>query len=262
MDALALLKHSIDEGRPVALCTIVNTKGAVPRHAGTKMLLFDDGRVHGTVGGGEVEQLVLDEARTALKDGKTRFLTYDLIDVEKGDPGVCGGTLSVFVEPFLREATVVVVGAGHVGKAVAHLASWLDFRVVLSDDRVELCTPEVVPDADQYLPIAMQEIPKEIDISANTYLVLVTRSVDVDVGGLPALLATPAPYIGLIGSKRRWQHTQEKLKEIGVAEDIIQRIKSPIGLSIEAETPREIAVSIMAEVVAHYNQGKRHYRKG
>ncbi len=261
MEIFDLLRQSTDQGEPAVLCTIVETKGAVPRHAGTKMIVFRDGRTEGTVGGGETEKLVRDAALESLIDGKTRLLSYDLINVEKGDPGVCGGSVTIFVEPYLMRPTVVVVGAGHVGKAVVHLASWLGFRVVLSDDRAELCSEESLPGADQYLPISMSQLSGHLEINQQTYFILVTRGVEVDVEGLPALLDTDASYIGLIGSKRRWQHTREKLLENGVGEDLISRVKSPIGLDIRAETPDEIAVSIMAEIIALRNRAERHYRK-
>ena len=260
MDILETLSQTIQTGRPVALCTVVNTQGAVPRHAGSKMIVFGDGETEGTVGGGEIESLVIQEALDSLKDGKTRFLNYDMIDIET-DPGVCGGTVTLFVEPYLREPTLVVVGAGHVGQAVIHLASWLGFRIVVSDDREELCTPGEAPGGDQYLPVSMQALPEEMEIDSQTYLVLVTRGVDVDAAGIPALLETEAPYIGLIGSRRRWEHTRERLLDAGLSDEAISRIKTPIGLEINAETPKEIAVSILAEIIALRNEGSRHYRK-
>jgi xanthine dehydrogenase accessory factor len=260
MEILTILNQAVDAGRPAALCTVVNTRGAVPRHAGSKMIVFGDGQTEGTVGGGEIENLIVEEALASLKDGKTRFLNYDMIDIET-DPGVCGGTVSLFVEPYLQDPTVVVVGAGHVGQAVVHLASWLGFRVVVSDDRAHLCMPEAAPGGDEYLPVPMQALPEEMEIDTQTYLVLVTRGVDVDAAGIPALLETQAAYIGLIGSKRRWDHTREKLVEAGLTEAEIGRIKTPIGLEIDAETPQEIAVSIMAEIIALRNEGRRHYRK-
>lgn len=261
MSILEHLNEAVRAGQPVALCTVVNTTGSVPRHAGTKMLVFADGRFEGTVGGGQTETLVHQEALNAIGDGRTRFLKYNLIDVEKGDPGLCGGTVTIFVEPFLSAPTVVVIGAGHVGRAVVHLASWLDYRVVLCDDRTELCTPESVPGADEYLPIPIEEVPGRVTIGPQTFFVLVTRGVEVDLIGLPPLLETAAPYIGLIGSKRRWAHCQEKLLEAGIPQEQIDRVRSPIGLKINAETPDEIAVSIMAEITAIRNEGKRHYRK-
>lgn len=261
MSLLDHLNESVQAGQPVALCTVVNTKGSVPRHPGAKMLVFEDGRFEGTVGGGETEKLVHKSALEALQDGRTRFLQYDLIDVEKGDPGICGGTVTIFVEPFLSAPTVVVIGAGHVGRAVVHLASWLGYHVVVSDDRESLCTPEVAPGADIYLPIPIEQVPEQVHVGPQTFIVLVTRSVDVDLRGLPPLFATSAPYIGLIGSKRRWAHCQEKLLEAGIPQEQIDRVTSPIGLEINAETPDEIAVSIMAEITAIRNEGKRHFRK-
>lgn len=261
MKILALLNEAVADGKPVVLCTVVNTKGAVPRHAGAKMLVYRDGSFEGTVGGGEVENRVLKEASESFKDGKTRFLTYDMIDPERGDAGICGGIVTVFIEPFLQLPTVVVVGAGHVGKPIVHLAKWLGFRVVVSDDREELCNPEATPGADRYLPVKMSQIPEEMDIDSRTYMVLVTRGSDVDIEGLPAIFQTEVPYIGLIGSKRRWAHTQEKLLEKGVTKEELARIKSPIGIFINAETPNEIAVSILAEVIDHYNQTKKHFQK-
>lgn len=261
MRIIELLNEALERGDPVVLCTIVNTKGSVPRHSGTKMLVYSDGHFEGTVGGGEVENRVYAEAMASFKDGKTRFLTYDMIDPVRGDAGICGGVVTVFVEPFLELPTIVVVGAGHVGRPIVHLAKWLGFRVVVSDDREELCTPEETPGADLYLPIPMSQIPEEITLNARTYLVLVTRGAEVDIEGLPALLATDVPYIGLIGSKRRWAHTQEKLIENGISKEALERIKSPIGLFIHAETPNEIAISILAEIIDHYNQLKKHFQR-
>ena len=214
------------------------------------------GRFEGTVGGGEPEKLAKQEALEAIKDGQTRFLKYNLVNIEKGDPGLCGGTVTIFVEPFLSAPTVVVIGAGHVGRAVVHLASWLGYRVVVSDDRAELCTPEAIPGADEYLSIPIEQVPGWVTVGPQTFFVLVTRSVEVDLKGLPTLLETSAPYIGLIGSKRRWAHCKEKLLEAGVTQEQIDRVKSPIGLEINAETPDEIAVSIMAEITAIRNNGK------
>jgi len=261
VDIIKQLNEAIDGGKSVVLCTIVNTKGAVPRHSGAKMLVYSDGRFEGTVGGGEVENRVLEEAMASFKDGKTRFLSYDMIDPERGDAGICGGVVTVFVEPFLELPTIVVVGAGHVGKPIVHLAKWLGFRVVVSDDREALCTPEEAPGGDLYLPVPMSQIPEKLTLGSRTYMVLVTRGAEVDIEGLPAILETDVPYIGLIGSKRRWAHTQEKLIENGVSAEALGRIKTPIGIFIHAETPNEIAISVMAEIIDHYNQMKKHFQR-
>jgi xanthine dehydrogenase accessory factor len=237
------------KGGAGALCTIIETRGSTPRHMGSKMLVYPDGHFIGTVGGGEVESRVIQEALGAIKDGNPRRLSYNMVDPKKGDPGVCGGQLEILVEPLQTHSTLVVIGGGHVGKAVAHLAHWLGFRVAVSDDRPEFCTPEANPDADDFYPVAMSDLPKSLEITPDTYLVLTTRGSQVDVVGLPAILDTQAAYIGLIGSKKRWIATRKALIDQGYPEEKLNRIYSPIGLEMNAETPEEIAVSILGEII-------------
>lgn len=235
--------------QPAALCTVVRASGSTPRHATSKMLVYPDGQILGSVGGGELENRVIQEAMAVLRDGQSRLLEYNMTDPTRGDPGVCGGQVEVFVEPILPPPLLVVFGGGHVGKAVAHLAKWLGFRVAVSDDRAEFCTPEANPDADEFYPVPMQELPQHLNINRHTYLVLTTRGNAVDVPGLPALLDTPAAYIGVIGSRRRWSLTVKALNEQGIPDEKLARVHSPIGIGIGAETPEEIAVSILAEVL-------------
>ena len=232
-----------------AICTIVRSKGSTPRHTSSKMLVYQDGSFTGTVGGGELENRVLREAVESIRSGLPKYLEYQMADPERGDPGVCGGQVEVYVEPILPKPTLVVIGSGHVGKAVAFLAKWLNFRVVVNDDRPEFCNPETVPGADQFIPTLMAELPEKLKITPWTYLVLTTRGVNVDVPGLPALLDSQAGYIGLIGSKRRWSTTRAQLLAQGIPAEKLDRVRSPIGLELNAETPEEIAVSIMAEII-------------
>ena len=169
--ALAELEAGYRSG---ALCTIVRSQGSTPRNTGSKMLVYPDGTFIGTVGGGELESRVIREAQEALRDGRPRYLEYSMSDPQRGDPGVCGGQVEIFIEPIRPQPTIVVIGAGHVGRAVAHLAKWLEFRVVVNDDRPEFCTPETIPDADAYLPVPMQELPEHLSIDDNTCLVPVS----------------------------------------------------------------------------------------
>ena len=235
--------------QPAALCTVVKTSGSTPRHSTSKMLVYPDGTIRGTVGGGDLENHVIREALESIKDGRSRLLEYSLVDPARGDVGVCGGQVEVFVEPVLPAPTVVVIGGGHVGKAVAHLAKWLGFRVAVSDDRPEFCTPEANPDADEFFPVPMAELPSHLNITPQTYLILTTRGSSVDVAGLPALIDTPAAYLGVIGSRKRWLTTTQSLSKKGIPAEKLARVHSPMGLGLGAETPEEIAVSIMAEVL-------------
>jgi xanthine dehydrogenase accessory factor len=238
-----------------ALCTVVKSIGSTPRHVGSKMLVYSDGKFIGTVGGGDLEHRVLDEAWIAMSDGESRLLSYTMADPSRGDPGVCGGTVEVFVEPILPPATIVVIGAGHVGKAVVHLAKWLGFRVAVSDDRPEFCNPEATPGGDAYYPVPMDELPNHLQISKRTYIVITSRGASVDVQGLPGLLESNPGYIGVIGSRRRWLTTVKGLRQQGIPEEKIARVHSPMGLELNAETPEEIAVSILAEVLMIRDKG-------
>jgi xanthine dehydrogenase accessory factor len=150
----------------------------------------------------------------------------------------------------------LIIGAGHVGKSVAKFGKLLGFQVLVSDDRAELCTPEEFPEADQLFAVPMQVIAEHVEIDPRTYIVIVTRGSEVDVAGLPALLQTQPAYIGLIGSRRRWEATRQALLAQGISEEDLKRIKCPIGLDIHAETPDEIAISILAEIIAHKNAPK------
>jgi xanthine dehydrogenase accessory factor len=243
------LSQLVKEGKPVAVATIIKVQGSVPRHEGTKMLIFPDGTIEGTIGGGEVENIIIQEAQESLSKGKARLLHYNFSNPERGDPGVCGGEMDVFIEPIRPKETLLIFGMGHVGKAVAHLGSWLGFRIVAADDRVEFVKQANTPDADLRVHCQLAELPNKVEITDQTFVILTTRDVTIDVAGIPGLVHSPASYIGVIGSRRRWETTAKQLKENGVSAADIKRVTSPMGLEIHAETPEEIAVSILSEII-------------
>jgi xanthine dehydrogenase accessory factor len=245
-----------------ALCTVIKSEGSTPRHVGSKLIVHPDGHILGTVGGGELENRVIKAALESLDSGKAQILSYTMADPSRGDPGVCGGTVEVFVEPILPPALIVIIGGGHVGKAVVHLAKWLGFRVAVSDDRAEFCTPESVPGADAYYPVEMGKLAEQLKVNRQTYLVITSRGSNIDAEGLPSLLDSDAAYIGVIGSRRRWLTTVKALKEQGVTEKKIARVHSPMGLELNAETPEEIAVSILAEILMIRDKGTGKQMKG
>lgn len=243
------LADAVDRGEPVALATVVRTDRSVPRHAGSKMLVYGDGRTVGTIGGGEMEARVRAVSAEAIADGRPRFINFALVDPTSGDPGVCGGEVDLYVEPHMPTATVFIVGAGHVGKAVSELAGWMGYRTVVWDDRPEVL--DAIDESHQTLGSSIEAAIAEAGVSEQTSIVMVTRNVALDLDILPALLDTDAGYVGLMGSQRRWATTRQKLVDAGVAADQLDRVHSPIGIEINAETPEEIAVSILAEVIEH-----------
>jgi xanthine dehydrogenase accessory factor len=193
------------------------------------------------------------EAAEAVRDGTPRLVAYFLGDPTAGDPRVCAGETEIYLEPFMPKPTLYVVGAGHVGRAVSDLAQWLGFRTVVWDDRSEVIDDAEHADTTLTGPItaALEAEP----ITPDTSVVVVTRNVKLDLEILPPLLQTSARYIGLMGSTRRWDTTRQALVDQGIAPTELDRIRAPIGVEIQAETPEEIAVSILAQVVANRRGG-------
>lgn len=249
------LAEAVDTEVPVVLATVIDTRRSVPRHAGSKMLVYRDGRTSGSIGGGEMEARVIAEAGAAMGDGRPRRLSYELVDPSDGDPGVCGGEVELYLEAYMPAPTVFVVGCGHIGRAVVELADWLGFRVVAFDDREELASPAELPQAEAVYSGDLAEALEASPITAETHVVVVTRNLQVDLEVVPVLLGTPARTIGVMGSKRRWLQTREALEQQGVVAGDLDRLLAPIGLELNAETPEEIALSILSQIIAERRGG-------
>jgi xanthine dehydrogenase accessory factor len=213
------------------------------------MLVFADGTTQGTVGGGAMEAKVVSEAQDAIHRGQPRLVKYELVNPTEGDPGICGGELTLYLEPYMPPHTVYVIGCGHVGVAVIDLAHWLGYRTIAIDDRPDLVTEEALPLADVRFAGGVDEALAAHPVPEDASIIVVTRSPDVDVQILPSLIDTPARYIGVMGSKTRWASTRKELIAAGVAETALDRLHVPIGIDLNAETLEEIAVSILSEVI-------------
>ena len=237
-----------------AICTIIDSKGSTPRSAGSKMVVTIDGRSYGTIGGGDVELRAREYAEDAIKTRVSNILSYNMVDPEKGDPGICGGSVQVFIEPVNPFQQAVIIGSGHVGKAVAFLAKWLGFYVTMVDDRDQEISDEFAKCIDKNIITDLDEITENLSIDADTVVIITTRDHEIDVKILPKILQTPTAYIGVIGSRRRWKITKERLLASGVTADEILRVFSPIGLDLGAQTPEEIAVCILSEVMKTINK--------
>jgi len=246
---LGLLTEAIAGQVPVVMATVVSTKRSVPRRSGTKMLVYEDGTQVGTVGGGALESRVIAAAKDSIHSGKTQLLTFSLLEPERGDPGVCGGTVDIYLEPYMPVHTVFVIGAGHIGRAVVDLASWLGYQTVVTDDRRDRVSEEAMPNADFRHNGTVAEALAEHKVTEDTSVVVVSRAYAIDVDAIPQLLGTPARYLGVMGSERRWQTVRKELADAGVDQMALERIHVPVGIELHAETVEEIAVSIMSEVI-------------
>jgi xanthine dehydrogenase accessory factor len=236
-------------GRSSALATIVECKGSSPQKQGAKMLVRDDGTLLGTLGGGCIEADVVQHARMAMQDGQPRTVPFELTEKEGGL--VCGGTLTVYIEPVFADPRLVVLGAGHVGKALAKVARFAGFQVTVADDRAQFANRDSIPDAHELVVSEFHEVFSRISVDRGTYLVIATRGHNHDLDAVQAALRTEAGYIGLLGSRRKKGILINTLRAAGFPEDDIRRVVIPVGLPIGSVTPEEIAISIMAQIIQH-----------
>jgi xanthine dehydrogenase accessory factor len=233
-------------GTPFALATVVDSKGSSPRKAGAKMIVREDGTTLGTVGGGRVEAGTLQAASAAIRSGTPALLPFVLTEEHHF---VCGGSMQIYVEPFRVAPRLVIFGAGHVGKAVAGLAGECGFHVTVVDDRAEMADRDNLPGADEILCFKEEEAFRRISVTPETCIVIATRGHDLDFRAVRGALGTDAGFIGLVGSRRKLQVLLRTLEREGFTDDDRNRIISPVGLPICAETPAEIAVSIVGQLI-------------
>jgi len=238
-------------GRRGALATIINVRGSIPSFKSAKMLVRDDGSIAGTIGGGCVEAEVWQAARDVMKSELARTLTFDLNQNPKYDTGlICGGTLEIFIEPILPAPLLYIFGAGHVSLALFQAASHAGFDVIVADDREAYANAERFPGARQILSSDFDQTLAELAPSDSAFIVIATRGHRDDLRILRWAVQTPARYIGMIGSRRKAITVFRQLVAEGLRPELFDRVHSPVGLDIGAITPEEIAVAIVAELIA------------
>jgi xanthine dehydrogenase accessory factor len=250
-EVFAALAEALERGEEVALVTIVSAHGSTPQRVGAKMLVYPDGRTVGTIGGGCYENDAFWKAREAITLRRPLNVKYELNDDFAQETGlVCGGQMEVFIEPVEASPDVYVFGAGHVGYFVAKLAYEVGFRVHVIDDREKFASAERFGEG---IDLVVENIPAWLaahTLPPTAYAVIVTRGHTHDLDALRALSATPLRYLGLIGSKAKVRRIFDALLEEGTPESALTGIHAPIGLDIGAISPQEIAVSIVAELIA------------
>lgn len=233
-------------GEPSALATVIECSGSAPRRPGAKMLVRKDGSILGTIGGGKVEMKTIEAALEVIREGTPRSTSYSLTE-EFGY--ICGGSITIYIEPNAIQPRLVMIGAGHIGKALASAARFAGFRVAVADDRPEYATTEQVPDADETFVGNADEAIAKFGVDHTTSIVITTTGFVKDFAAVRAALKTPARYIGVIGSKRKGAVLVKTLSEEGYTPDELARVNVPMGIPIGAETPQEIAVSIAAKLI-------------
>jgi xanthine dehydrogenase accessory factor len=260
MDIFSEIARLRREGRKAALATIIQVQGSIPSYESAKILIRDDGSIMGTVGGGCVEAEVWSVAQEVMREEKPRRLHFNLNTQPEYDNGlVCGGSLDIFVEPILATPALYLFGGGHVSLAVSKIAGLAGFDVIVSDDRAAFANPDRFPEAVETHAGPWAESFQRLKVNELSYLVVATRGHKGDLDCLRWAVTTPARYIGMIGSKRKLIEISKVLESEGVPAEKLARVYSPIGLDIGALTPEEIAVSIVAELIAVRRQAPPPY---
>ena len=246
------LGELLSEGKTAVLATLIDKEGSGPREEGAKMLVDPDGVPLGTIGGGGMERLLVSEALEALREGRPRKLTFALgVEVEDGAVSVdskCGGEVRIFLDVIKPDPRLVVVGSGHIGMPLAEFAHRVGFDVIVVDD-AETSTRERFPDAAEILSGPIEEELGRLKVMPSDFVAIVHGETSVELAALRSFLRQGPAYIGLLGSRNKEREHKRQLKAEGFPEEAVERIKGPIGLEIGAETPEEIAVSIVAELI-------------
>jgi xanthine dehydrogenase accessory factor len=237
-------------GQRGALATIVHTNGSIPSYESSRMLVRQDGSIVGTIGGGCVEAEVWAAAKEAMEKEAPRKMVFNLNNEASYDNGlICGGTVEVFVEPILPQPMLYLFGGGHVSMALAKTAAGVGFGVGIVDDREAFANLQRFPMAQEVFT-SYEKAFETIRPNASTYLVIVTRGHREDMRVLSWAVRTEARYLGMIGSKRKVLSVYKALEQEGYRAEEFERVYAPMGLEIGALSPEEIAISIMAELVA------------
>ncbi|MBU1172274.1 MAG: XdhC/CoxI family protein [Proteobacteria bacterium] len=249
------VKEMTDSGMPFVLATIIRTQGSTPRGIGTRMIVAADGTIHGTIGGGDVENIVRGHAGEVLKNNQPEILRFSL----NGDPwqvtgnvtvqGLCGGSLEVLLEPFTPEIELVIFGGGHIGHKLALLCDVMEIPYRIYDNREEFASPDRFPTARDTVCAPYEQLENLIHLTASSYCLILTNNHNHDHVVLKALLVNrQIPYIGMIGSQSKVGALIKKIGECGIYPD--KRLYTPVGLNIGRRKPQDIALSIMAEILA------------
>ena len=252
---LKAVSDAVEKGIEVAVVTVLEVKGSSPGKEGSMMAVFSNGSIIGTVGGGALEYEIIQESLKAINKNSSCEKSFEL--TETGNLHMkCGGFIRVYIKIFAKREKLLIMGGGHLGAELYTLGKFLNKYVVIFDDREEFINKERFPKADELIFGKMEETVKNYSIDENSYIIIVTRGHENDKQCLKAILdkKISPKYIGMVGSKGKVISTYKELLSEGYSKEELKEIYSPIGLDISNSEPKEIALGIMAEIIAVKNK--------
>lgn len=238
-------------GQKCAVATIVQVNGSIPSFESAKILVREDGSFMGTVGGGCVEAEVWNAAREVIETEKPRHLSFSLGQDAAYDEGlICGGQLNIFVEPVIPQPRAFIFGGGHVSKGISRIATLAGFSTSIIDNREAFANKERFPESEATYAEEYEDVFPKLPVNSSSYIIIVTRGHRDDMRVLRWAVHTEARYIAMIGSKRKTISVVHELEKEGISRDAFDKVFAPMGLEIGAELPEEIAISVVAEMIA------------
>ncbi|MBP9151770.1 MAG: XdhC family protein [Flavobacteriales bacterium] len=251
MNAYAEIHDLQEQNEKAALCIIVATKGSTPRKVGAKMLVFESGRIKGTIGGGNLEKKVIENALKQIQKNRPETFNHDLLHQHNM---CCGGSVQVYIEPINKMKRLYIFGAGHTGQALSNMAILLDFEVFLIDERKDQLDMTHTKGI-QKLHLDHKTVLPSLPFDENSFVVIATFDHAIDREILGYCLKKPHAYLGMIGSMRKVELTKKMFAEAGIAtKEELDKVDMPMGIHIGAESPEEIAVSILAKLIQVKNK--------
>jgi xanthine dehydrogenase accessory factor len=246
--------HAHDNNRKAAICTVVSARGSTPRKAGAKMLIYENGEVSGSIGGGNLEKKVIENGLEQLASNESKLFKHDLLHQHSM---CCGGSMDIFIEPIVKNKRLYVFGAGHTGMALVKFTSLLPFEVFLIDDRKEYLDRLEIKGVSK-MHGQYGEILPSLPFNEDTFVVILTYEHALDRDILSHCIKQPFAYMGMIGSQRKIEMTKKIFIDGGIAtEEEMRKVDMPMGLDIKANTPEEIAVSIAAKLIEVKNKSRK-----
>lgn len=243
----------LEKRRKLVLCTVTEKTGHGPREVGAKMIVTDDGKTFGTIGGGNFERSLVGQCLEALEGCRSRQVTFNLSKEPRAGAVetcmVCGGELTVLADVLEPAPRLIIVGAGHVASPLAKLGATAGFKIIVVDDERKLVSKANFPMAERVIAGDYSEVIGGLDLGSGDFAVVTHGEPEHDYTAVKALVEKNLDYVGLLGSRKKASILTQRLKAEGVSALQLKKLHAPVGLDINAETPEEIGVSILAEII-------------
>ncbi|MGH4124538.1 MAG: XdhC family protein [Clostridium sp.] len=260
LELLTIIKNELMEDKKICYAFIIEQEGSTPRGVGTSMVIKENGEIFGTVGGGKVEFKAIAAAKRCIKEETSETISLDVY-VEQNGEKTCTGKVKIFIKTYIPQKKLIIAGAGHVAYCLYKFALLSGFSVCVFDDREELLTKIRYPKAAKLIYGKISDTIKDYDLDKNSYVVIASGSTKSDEDILKEVITRNTAYVGMLGSKKKSSAIMDNLLSQNVDIECLKSVYAPIGIGIGGETPEEVALSILSEIVLVKNKGTLQHLK-